>query len=478
MCDIYSNAHFTIAATWSTGPTHGCYAPRGHLLELTCEFPDAQDEQYLIHARGEPEIFSWFDPVGLHINDYELSSETGVCFPLLQRAWAFQERILSPRVVHFGHQELLWECMELKTCECSKWPGYGAPAEGRYFETPSMKMDSTPITFDGDIITLPDYWKWRRIIEQFTSKSLRYPTDIFPALQGVAKSLQDGRKYHAGLWGDKNLLSSLLWRARHWSERRNYCGFNSHMGPAPYNPPAKLDQESRTSTWRAPTWSWASVTTPVIFDVQHIDSNETLASIVSIQTVPASSDPLGQLKSGHLKLQGRCAEARLCVGYVNDRCHQQRKDDPIKLLIGTKYDDHSSSVVVWDVRNRPKEVSDRRKYDHSDPKYDPLAAIAATHAMVQRSRGIDVVEDTGFVKTFYADYDLALNGRTVRLMEILRWDKRNDDGTSTEMSSYLVFDCVDETQDIYERIGCVHTDKRIDPDLFVNEGEELILHIV
>lgn len=63
-------------------------------------------------------------------------------------------------------------------------------------------------------------------------------------------------------------------------------------------------------------------------------------------------------------------------------------------------------------------------------------------------------------------------------MEILRLDKRNDDGTSTQMSSYLAFDCVDEAKDIYERIGCVHTDKRIDPDLFINGGKQLILHIV
>lgn len=36
--------------------------------------------------------------------------------PLSQRGWVFQERILSKRAVHFGHQ-LYWECASLSACE-------------------------------------------------------------------------------------------------------------------------------------------------------------------------------------------------------------------------------------------------------------------------------------------------------------------------------------------------------------------------
>lgn len=36
--------------------------------------------------------------------------------PLLRRAWAFQERILSPRIIHFGDTQLYQECFtETKT---------------------------------------------------------------------------------------------------------------------------------------------------------------------------------------------------------------------------------------------------------------------------------------------------------------------------------------------------------------------------
>jgi hypothetical protein len=32
-------------------------------------------------------------------------------WPLLERAWAYQERLLSPRVLHFCQDELVWECI-------------------------------------------------------------------------------------------------------------------------------------------------------------------------------------------------------------------------------------------------------------------------------------------------------------------------------------------------------------------------------
>lgn len=41
-----------------------------------------------------------------------------VTFPLLSRAWGFQERLLATRAVHFTPSELVWECQEARWCEC------------------------------------------------------------------------------------------------------------------------------------------------------------------------------------------------------------------------------------------------------------------------------------------------------------------------------------------------------------------------
>ncbi|KAL4888124.1 hypothetical protein BDV59DRAFT_206355 [Aspergillus ambiguus] len=40
--------------------------------------------------------------------------------PLNQRGWVLQERILSPRALHYGQHQLLWESRELDACE--KYP--------------------------------------------------------------------------------------------------------------------------------------------------------------------------------------------------------------------------------------------------------------------------------------------------------------------------------------------------------------------
>jgi hypothetical protein len=39
--------------------------------------------------------------------------------PLLRRGWIFQERLLSPRMVYIGPDELIWECSDTSQCQCS-----------------------------------------------------------------------------------------------------------------------------------------------------------------------------------------------------------------------------------------------------------------------------------------------------------------------------------------------------------------------
>ncbi|CAJ2508126.1 Uu.00g093120.m01.CDS01 [Anthostomella pinea] len=39
--------------------------------------------------------------------------------PAFSRAWCYQERLVSPRVVYFSREEVLWECFTDTACECS-----------------------------------------------------------------------------------------------------------------------------------------------------------------------------------------------------------------------------------------------------------------------------------------------------------------------------------------------------------------------
>lgn len=98
MADIYSRAVLTIAASLAERDTDSLFshAPQTYRSKRLTNFngSDVFVRMTMDHGHGPAPL------------------------PLLNRAWVLQERLLSPRIVHFTHQELVWECMEDLTCEC------------------------------------------------------------------------------------------------------------------------------------------------------------------------------------------------------------------------------------------------------------------------------------------------------------------------------------------------------------------------
>lgn len=114
MADIYQNSYLTLAATSSSSGSMGCFSKQS----TAC-----QSRQFEVHSSaGRFEVYKvlvrhqlshWVVPPTLR------SSREN---PLLSRGWAFQERVLSPRVLHFCKQELVWECGQDTVCECGSLP--------------------------------------------------------------------------------------------------------------------------------------------------------------------------------------------------------------------------------------------------------------------------------------------------------------------------------------------------------------------
>jgi hypothetical protein len=128
---------------------------------------------------------------------------------------------LSPRTIDFVGEEMLWECHEDQDCECGQFMYCGRP--------------SLPLPGENcDVITR----KWHIAVNKYSRLDLTFTSDAFPALSGVAhvfaKCLDD--EYLAGLW-KKNLVADLLW-------------YRNKTEPYLENPVP--------TTWRAPSWSWAS----------------------------------------------------------------------------------------------------------------------------------------------------------------------------------------------------------------------------
>lgn len=101
-----------------------------------------------------------------------------------------QERFLSRRILHYSHDEMVWECMEASMCEC----GVVGKSTGHddVFKKIAEAMD------------------WNTVIAWYSGTRLTQRSDRLPALSGMAakfastKSLADtllvfGRKIYSTL---------------------------------------------------------------------------------------------------------------------------------------------------------------------------------------------------------------------------------------------------------------------------------------
>ncbi|OTA77138.1 hypothetical protein M434DRAFT_255034 [Hypoxylon sp. CO27-5] len=295
MASIYRNAYLTIAATQSSDGNGG-------LFSKTPDF-----EVFGVTPEGEDYYLVFRERI-----DHDLSMDGGTLhFPLMSRAWVYQERMLSRRVLHFGYYELFWECSTEVYCECGNI-GYLGYMETIPLPNPrkmiSSALGSLERTPSGEwsnkawVQNMSYYIArvWRSLVMMYTGLSLTVASDYLPALGGVARTFGEKRKspYLAGLFKD-SLIDDLLWTT-----------FSS--------------KKSRLSRWRAPTWSWASVGTHVnyedglvyyddeVYAEEQVERIE-FASIDHCECAPAGLDDFGQVKSGFLRVTSQLLPTTLLL---------------------------------------------------------------------------------------------------------------------------------------------------------------------
>src|SRR4051812_38751569 len=96
--------------------------------------------------------------------------------PVNTRAWVFQERLLSPRVVHFAKDQIFWECHELRASE--GFPG-GLP--------PRYRIDSSrPIFSSVEEQKTTDFLRlWDYIVRRYTTGDLTQRGDKLIAVSAL-----------------------------------------------------------------------------------------------------------------------------------------------------------------------------------------------------------------------------------------------------------------------------------------------------
>lgn len=296
MADIYEHASLTISATVSAGDSYGCFSSS---FSTSRSLPISLPEDVGTCEIAVRKPISHWDTLG--------QSELHARFPLMSRGWAFQERLLSRRIIHFSESELVWECRELTTCECGGFGSQTSPAgalhqairvsEGerldsaghmeqvqedlstrRFQESEVDKMwksttsglrrgsaRSTQEWIRKPGLTLPPYlesdpwtdvssmrecanyvFDFHRIVEHYSTLKLTKQSDRLPALSGLCKRLQHIRgEYVAGLWTE-SIAFDLLWRV----ERLNVDSLKV----------LRPDED-----YCGPSWSWVSVQDPVAY---------------------------------------------------------------------------------------------------------------------------------------------------------------------------------------------------------------------
>ncbi|EPE29788.1 hypothetical protein GLAREA_00948 [Glarea lozoyensis ATCC 20868] len=200
------------------------------------------------------------------------AEETNECFPMRTRAWTYQERLLAPRVLYISRQEVLWECFEEKNCECgfSTWY-FGDVVDKSGFYDKCLQ----PAQEDYMLQNM-----WRQLVMEYSALNLSFPADKLPALSALANTIFDrrGGGYAAGLWID-TLVLDLCWSVTNTYETK--CDF----------------------PWRAPTWSWASIDSPIYFHIvryyqQEIGEHRIHAEVREVYCPRQGSNRTGRVVAG------------------------------------------------------------------------------------------------------------------------------------------------------------------------------------
>ena len=272
MGEIYENAQLTIATAsaercqdgfLATRSLHGDLAPPCSFSRLPFACPNG--ESGTISLRESTLYYTIIEPLN-------------------RRAWALQERILSPRVLLYGCWQMYWQCQSQQNCD-------GGSTERIHGNEMGLSVPSSLQTGQTSyrVGTAEDTENalcagWSDLVHHYTQRGLTDPSDKLPALSGIASKYQKATndEYCAGLWM-ASLVKGLKWQVGE-------------------------PERDRPSVYRAPTWSWASIFGET-FDTEYKPPTEhsvaRSTAILDVHVTPENKlAPFGKVSEGTLTIRG------------------------------------------------------------------------------------------------------------------------------------------------------------------------------
>jgi Heterokaryon incompatibility protein (HET) len=347
---IYQNSFCNIAATGFADGTAGLFADRDASL-LTPIPLELESDIYHVSedAEGKARRQKEIEAGKYLLVDVDMFRNGVDNAPLNRRGWVVQERSLSPRTLHFGSNQLYWECAQKIACEVFPqglsrgMPRVNAKRLGPLTPAPieevvteeKMQEDRDTQEMINNMskrelrryppsvrrwlkqrVTNPDgkpklptqrlmrknirgmtlvQHRWRDVVQNFSGCALTFSSDKLIAIAGLAQEAAEAMQcdYLTGLWRD-DLEHQLLWRV-------------TDARPKP-----------KLTGCRGPSWSWASIDGPVTLSDWSGSGYQTkegeiewYTQVIEAATKAASGNIYGQIGSGSLKMTGRLGVLRI-----------------------------------------------------------------------------------------------------------------------------------------------------------------------
>lgn len=299
MGEIYARSFITIAADRATSSDSGCYnelsASQARLLSSDFNFFKLRSK---LSDGGES---------CLYFNTRFFSNEPSLLQGELDaRAWTYQERILSPRILHYTSTQLFWECRQEYHAEDGEIT-WATEANKGTISGLAKNLFPKGQDLQPDMLLILDRWYCDLISNGYSGRALTKPSDILPAISALARAIQTELKseYLAGLWRDHIHLGLAWERSVAYQLGHTESSFK------------RLDNS-------CPSWSWASYAAGVDF----ASFGNTVGSFSHVQSAMCledanveleSQDPFGHVLRGHLMISGLLRRALVRYGQYRQR---------------------------------------------------------------------------------------------------------------------------------------------------------------
>ncbi|KAI1391540.1 HET-domain-containing protein [Hypoxylon trugodes] len=257
---------------------------------------DNSETVYRIPARVDKGVFG-----AMFVNELDAATYDERSEPIAKRAWTMQEQVLAQRTVIFATHTMLWNCK-------ASARNFGDSLYFPYDLDSGFNDDDEKYSLNLNSLLITEHEArsnknkalscWLRLVTAFSLRKASHENDKLNSLAGIAShpsfsSL--GPNYFAGIWEYK-LAIQLMWYTSDWhrtlGEDEKFTFY-------------------RPTTYRAPSWSWASLEGGVIhfdfsFDDEDEPEPEIVCEVVECSTTAKFPDlnPLGEVLYAQLTLRG------------------------------------------------------------------------------------------------------------------------------------------------------------------------------